>query len=447
MRRAADLFVRWLCRVVMRVFFKQVEVVGAEHVPDGVPLILVGNHTNALIDPVLLIGYLPGQPRLLAKSTLWNNLALKPLLALGGAIPVYRRQDAVDTAKNEQMFARCHQELADGGTIALFPEGTSHNEPTLLPMKTGAARIVLEAEAAHGPLGVRIVPVGLIFEDRTRFRSRALIQVGEPIDASSYVDRYQADPQEAVRALTDRIAESLSDVTLNYSSWEEARLIERVVELFAHPDPDVPDSLPLSERAALRKAFIDGYRELTISDPQRVKRVYRSVRRYDRMLRVLDLRSAQIASRYPGALVALFVAKTFRLIILRLPLTLVGVLLNWLPYRIPGWVAARAADDPDEEATYKVFTGFFLFPAFWIAWSALGGWLFGWWAVPTLLVLAPVSGYTALRSRDQRDAFLDEARAWVILRTRRRLADELRKRRAAVYEEVSELVEDYRQSA
>ena len=66
--------------------------------------------------------------------------------------------------------------------MALFPEGHSHNEPRRLPLKTGAARIALETEARHGPLGLKIVPVGLTYDEKGKFRSRVLVRVGDPID-------------------------------------------------------------------------------------------------------------------------------------------------------------------------------------------------------------------------------------------------------------------------
>ncbi|HTQ80079.1 MAG TPA: lysophospholipid acyltransferase family protein, partial [Thermoanaerobaculia bacterium] len=182
-----------LARFLLRVFFRQVEVVGEERIPRGRPLVLVANHVNGLIDPVLVYGPLPLHPCFLAKSTLWKIPILAQLLDLARAIPVYRRQDeGVDPRRNEETFARCHEALAEGGTIALFPEGTSHNEPALQPLKTGAARIALEAERRFGPLGVRLLPVGLTFDERGRFRSRALVRVGEPVDPAPELALFQA---------------------------------------------------------------------------------------------------------------------------------------------------------------------------------------------------------------------------------------------------------------
>src|SRR3954469_14841930 len=117
-----DRFLRALARFVLKAFFREVEVAGAERIPLHRPLVLVANHVNGLIDPILLMGPLPVTPRFLGKSTLWKIPILRPFLDLAGAIPVYRRQDeGSDPAKNAETFARSHELLAQGGALALFP--------------------------------------------------------------------------------------------------------------------------------------------------------------------------------------------------------------------------------------------------------------------------------------------------------------------------------------
>jgi len=241
-----------IARGLLRLFFRQVEVVGAEHLPRGRPLVLVANHENNLIDPILVIGFSGARcPRFLAKSTLWSHPVVRPLLELSGALPVYRQQDArAQVARNVDSFARCADLLAAGGTIALFPEGGSHNFPHRLPLKTGAARIILEAAAHRGVRGIAVVPVGLTYDDKDRFRSRVLVQIGPPLDPSPEAEAYAAGPRRAVRALTARMAEALTDVTLNHGTWNEARLVGRAAALLA----DAPeDALSLEASWRLRK--------------------------------------------------------------------------------------------------------------------------------------------------------------------------------------------------
>jgi 1-acyl-sn-glycerol-3-phosphate acyltransferase len=441
-RHFLDRLVGGLVRLVLRVFFRRVEVVGLGRLAQDRPLLVVANHTNALIDPLLIVGVLPRVPRLLAKSTLWKKRLLRLALVLGGAVPVYRRQDpGVDPAKNAETFSRCHDELAAGGWIALFPEGISHNEPALTPLKTGTARIALSAEAERGPLGLRIVPVGLTFEAKERFRSRVLVEVGEAIDPTPELALYDEEPQAAVRSLTDRIAAGLERVTVGYGSWREAALIGRAADLFGRPELELPRERPLAEEVPLHRALVDGYQELRRRHPEAVAAAARAVGEYDRLLAASALTDEQAAARYPVPRVALFALRTAAWLSLVLPVAVLGMLLNWPPYRLAGWIGRRAASTPDQVATYKLFPSILLFPAYWAAAAVLAGAWTGWgWGVAAVLA-APPAGWVALRFDDRRGDLWREARAYLLLATRRRLAGELRRLRRRAHEAVSELVE------
>src|SRR4029077_10679801 len=160
-----------------------IEVVGLEHVPATTPVIFVLNHPNALVDPVFLFCLTPRKVSFLAKAPLFRMPVIGYLVKALDSLPVYRKQDeGEDLSKNQETFTAARNLLARGGTIGICPEGVSHNAPGLQPIKTGAARISLAALSTGEVSQLEIVPAGLYYTAKTRFRSSALLYFGKPIE-------------------------------------------------------------------------------------------------------------------------------------------------------------------------------------------------------------------------------------------------------------------------
>jgi glycerol-3-phosphate O-acyltransferase/dihydroxyacetone phosphate acyltransferase len=282
MRRVADRLVRLIARAATLGWFRAVEVTGLERIPRTGPVLLVANHHGGFVDPALLVATIPRPVRFLAMASLFRILPLRPLLAFGGAIPVHRARDAdgVGAGRNVDAFAACFAHLRDGGAIGIFPEGEASDEAHLLPIRTGAARIALGAHS-RGAMGLRIVPVGLIYEDKQRARSRAYVRVGDPIELDSDLASNPSVPpdetdRDAVAALTRTIEARLTDAALDFRSAEQRsalRLAANVALRWEHGDPrgrppvgeverlaDVLAEAPASGEEAVCSAAID-YRE------------------------------------------------------------------------------------------------------------------------------------------------------------------------------------------
>jgi 1-acyl-sn-glycerol-3-phosphate acyltransferase len=403
-------FLRALARLVIAVFYRNVDELGAHDVPGRGPILWVANHPNGLVDPILMAACLPRVPRFLAKSTLWDNPMVRPLLQLARSIPVCRQQDgAVDPGDNERTFAQCRAELAAGSAVAVFPEGISYHEPELQPLKTGAARIALGAEAEHGPLGLHIVPVGLTFERKFQFRSRALLQVGNPIDVSAFRTPQGARDREAVRELTLAIDAGLREVTLNFSSWEEAALVAQAAEVFAGGR----GRLALRELAPLGRRFAEGYAALSRRDPARVARVVEVLRGYVDDLEREGLTDPEVRSDWHHArrrgllrLLGLFA---------QAPLAAFGLLANFAPYQLVRRIARRVEHEPDQPASFKLLSSLVLYPLTWLGLGCFGQRSAGPWGGVLLVVGAPLCGWIAVRFLERAEGLLRATRAWLAL--------------------------------
>ena len=194
-RGAADRVLGLLTKTLTQAFYRSVEVTGRQRIPADRPVLVVANHGNGFVDPIVVASVLGRLPRFLAKAALWKVIVARPFLALAGVLPVYRRSDGDRPGDNRAMFEACHQELAGGAMVAIFPEGTTGDRGGLDRVRTGAARIALGAVPTAPTLVV--VPIGLAFESRIETRQRALVMVGEPITPRALHPVVDGEPDHA----------------------------------------------------------------------------------------------------------------------------------------------------------------------------------------------------------------------------------------------------------
>jgi 1-acyl-sn-glycerol-3-phosphate acyltransferase len=436
-RRALDSLIGWFSPLVLGIYFRRIEIMGRERIPEP-PFLVVVNHVNGSIDPMLVLGPLRIPDRILAQSTLWRIPVLGQLLALAGAIPVYRRQDPEGgPAQNQESLARAAEELAKGGIVAIFPEGVSHNLPHLAPLRTGAARLALLAAQLMGN-PVRVVPVGLLSEARHRFRSSVLVVVGDTLEVEAQGTDLDSP---GVREVTRQVEAALQRVTVNYESWEEAHTLELGAEILARPTAFLPSRRSLSEVLALRKALLASFRELQRVQPAEAEELLRFVRFYQETLRTFGLEDRQVVWKWPLLLEVRFVLRTLARILVVLPLALLGVGLNLIPYAVIDAFSRLVRDQRDQVATFQVVPSLVAYPLTWFAWGIVAARAFGQVAVGIAVSFSgPFLGYVALLAHERWTKRVTETRAFLRLAWRRQAARELFRRREEVEHRLGKLL-------
>jgi glycerol-3-phosphate O-acyltransferase / dihydroxyacetone phosphate acyltransferase len=446
--RLRDRVVVFVARLLARAFFRSVEVVGAP--PPGGRVILAASHLNGFVDPVLLVAELGRLPRFLAKATLWSVAPARILLNLAGAVPVQRRVDAGDATDNRATFAAAVQALEDRHVVAVFPEGTTHDDPSIRPLRTGVARIALAASAA-GVDGVRIVPIGISYEDKVAVRGRALIEFGPPLDVpdSARLDATGAPRHEDVDDLTARLEKAIRASTPDFASTEEAVALTSGATIALRPPGTSPAAVPLAESSALA-------RRVAATAPEDVDRVVDSVARYHLLLGTIGLVDGQVANgRTLGALARHTVLLAALLVVLA-PFALAGLFANLVP-AVAVLVAGLLPSAPVSKGTVRLLVAALVFPLTWLAiavWDVGTGWWAdtlrnlafplqpvleevygtrqGFWPSAFVFVSVPVLGFLALVFVERAWTLARDWRAWRARLDRRGQLDEILDRRARV---------------
>jgi len=394
--------------VALKIFFRRIETVNADSVPRGTGVIFVMNHPNGLIDPALVFVAMPRRISFLAKSTIFKMPVLGWILRTVGALPLYRRIDAgEDVSKNQETFGLCRELLRGGGSIALFPEGVSHNSPKLLPLKSGASRIALGAASMNdGDVDVKIVPVGLYYTNKTTFRSEVMLHFGESFDVSQTVlDEHGHPPRESVNALTEQIDAALRGVTLNAESEAELHTARIAEEMLASAQREQS----LGSEFEFQKDFIkETNDEINAEADEKLKS---KLREFDAHLNAFGIEAEHLSlAQYSRRSVLRGAVRYAWKLILLAPFALIGAILHFPAYKLCGWISHRYSKDNAEDmaSTVKVLAGIVFMP---LTWVIAAGITYYFWRSPWAMIAIPVSlllGYAALYISEE----FEEARGW-----------------------------------
>ena len=383
-------FVRFLS-LVASTFYRRIEVVGLENVPPRGAVIFAGNHPNALIDGLLLASLANRSPiHFLGNAKLWGFPVLSGLLDALGTIPVLRREEHGPDADNRGAFARVDDILAGGGCVAIFPEGISHADSRLATLKTGTARMALHA-AAHRDNDVAIVPFGLTYLDRDRFRSQVLLHFAAPIPMDdARLEAYRRDEAGTVRQLTAELRERITRVTLGAPDWATLRFIHAARRLYKPASAKLTPAsyVDLSRRFAERYA-------LFAEEPD-VQRLRVEIEAYQAELDGLGLKDHQLS--HPVSAVDAVRRMVWRtaLVILLFPFALPGAIILLPVVWLAATVGLRFSYDIDDIATLKLVTAVPVLLSTYALVAIMAGVGLGWvWAVAALL-LVPASFFATL---------------------------------------------------
>ncbi len=380
-------------RFLVGLFFRRIEVSGVEHVPETGGGILIAWHPNGLVDPGLIISAFPRTVVFGARDGLFKWPLIGRLMRALGTVPLYRASDLKDAddetrrKANRQSLDALAQAVCDGGFAALFPEGVSHDDPFLQELKTGAARLYYRTKQLCAENGVPpvIIPVGLHYNDKTSFRSNALVEFHAPIELPPELLAHVPEgDDEALHArnteLTHVLEPVLQEVTHATESWELNQLMNRVRTLMrAERGQRAGASLKapsMVERTLGMARVWKAYYARLQAEPDHVQELLHRVAAYDQALHEVKLedhdldRPPAIESKWLPVILVVQAAVVF---LVFPPVLLLGSLINAGPYFLTTLFSRIASKQYKDTATIKLLASLILFPAAWLTAALLVG--------------------------------------------------------------------------
>ncbi|MDQ3048571.1 MAG: lysophospholipid acyltransferase family protein, partial [Bacteroidota bacterium] len=274
---------RFLMRITVSIFFRSITIRNKGAFPEKGPLLVLANHPSTFMDPIVIATLLQRKVFFLAKGELFKSAFAKWLLPKFNMIPVYRKQDdPTQMNKNQDTFNKCFEHLESGGVILMFPEGISITERKLRPIKTGAARIAIGAEARNDfKLGVKVVNVGLNYADPHHFNRDLFINIHEAIEVKDYKEEYAKDNFKASEILTEDIRTQLETLVIAIEDEQMDELVKDIEVLYTYKISKENDELNnKAGEFAITKNIIETVQYYMKHDKERVERIRSRIKNY-----------------------------------------------------------------------------------------------------------------------------------------------------------------------
>ncbi|KAA1133241.1 hypothetical protein PGTUg99_011671 [Puccinia graminis f. sp. tritici] len=315
-----------------------------------------------------------------------------------------------------QMYGKVFEKLKNGGCLGIFPEGGSHDRTDLLPLKAGVSIMALGAMSSNPEITVRIVPVGLSYFHPHRFRSRAVVEFGTPIEIPQELvrDFEKGDDHKkaAIGKVMELVYDGLKSVTVQAPDYDTLQVIQAARRLYRPPDRHVS----LSTVVELNKRFITGY--LRYKDEPRVMALKSKTLEYNKSISYLGLKDHQVEKvNRPWWKSLILLCFRAGLVTGWGVLALPGVILNSPMFICASIVSRKKAREAlaassvkiagrDVLATWKVLVSLGLAPPLYIIYVAVAIWLavkyevsrkYVMWIPMGMLFALPSIGYSALK--------------------------------------------------
>ena len=350
-------FIQGLVWVSYALYFRRIVFINLERLKARGPMLVVSNHPNTLMDPLMALYRMREQCFLLANYSLFKNPIGNAILSTLYCIPIQRMNDVPDgqPLRNEEAFRRCDEHLLGGGSIYIAVEGSSFPERRVRDLKTGMARIAFSAEMQTDfKLDLRILPIVITYFDSLKFWKDVVVEIGEPIAVDSWREAYLKNPRKAIGDFTQSVENQMIKHTIQCADSVEDRFLKKI-EAILQSD----NYLETEKHYGRSKNILDKIHAWQKEDLRGFEEFKTEVNNYFLKLKTLEINDLNKN----------IFAKTTPLSILKLligfPIFIYGFINNFIPAWLSDSIVKWVKIDKTYDTTIRYMCGLVFFPMFW----------------------------------------------------------------------------------
>ncbi len=309
-------------------------------------------------------------------------------------IPINRATEAkTKGVSNEAAFEECYKLLENGKILVIFPEGNSFMERQLRQLKSGTARIALEAERRNGgKLNLKVVPVGLIYLQAEKFRSSILVNVGEGNGVTHHLKEFEQSNAPAAKKLTDEFRQSLEKVLVTTQSKDQELLIQELTD--ALHSRYRGDELGVEGEVGMLKKVRDRIELLNLIEPWKIEEIQSLLRNINWRVEKMKIKADFLDRRFRSGMFIRQIVSSIFVLIIGFPIFLFGLVHNIIPYKLTDWVMPKLVKNVEYYAPVAILLGLVLYPLNYVGFLMLSNaiWPPVLWMKITYFASMPVTG-------------------------------------------------------
>lgn len=385
---------RYYVDFTLKLSYRNIRYVGLDKVPQDGSVIYAPNHTNALMDALVILA-MDRKPKVfVARADIFRRPLLAKIFTFLKIMPIMRIRDGFDEVKkNNQTIEKAVDVLRDKVPFCIFPEGQHQAKYSSLPLSKGIFRIAFQAQELMPDTPLYIVPVGMRYGSFFRFRSTVRVEIGDPINVGQFISEHNAiSTQEQINLMRDMLAERMRQSIFHIPNDEDydatyeicAAVVKRQVQQFKY-DECGRRMNRLDAHFKANNYTVQQIAQMRNETPDRAERLLNLGREASKLRKSDKISLASVSIKYP----ILSRVLKFLFLLVALPYCIPVSILT-LPIKLLCNFIFTKLKDYAFRNSIRYLVNLLLWPLLMIIYSVVAFIALPWqWALPVIVMLLP----------------------------------------------------------